>query len=40
MENVQTDSLALTKSMDWFLYDIGLRHEKVKKEKSSYLHTR
>ena len=29
-EKCRTDELMLRKSMDWFLYDIGLRYERVK----------
>ena len=29
----------LCKSMDWFLYDIGLRHEKIKKDLINLINT-
>ena len=29
---METSPLIWNKSMDWFLYDIALRHERVKKE--------
>ena len=31
----RNQSIDLRKSMDWFLYDIGLRHERVKFKKIS-----